>query len=53
MTEIAQFQLYVKHEFEKRLSEMDDLGYDEVNEDEDIVNKHITLARVTFAFSNA
>jgi len=46
MSEMAQFKLYCQSEIEKRLTEMDNLGYEE---DVDQIN----IAQITFAFNNA
>lgn len=44
MSEMAQFKCYVQHTLETRLSEMENLGYEEGDE--------IKIAQITFAFNN-
>lgn len=48
LSEISQFRLYIKNEFEERLTEFPGLGYDgEVGD-----QKEVKIAMITFAFRN-
>ena len=46
MSETAQFKLYVQLELEKRITAMEDLGFEE-NKDE-----KVKIAQITFAYYN-
>ena len=49
MSEIAQFKLYVQHEFERRINLMPDLGFREPDQ----LDKPIKIAQISFANENS
>ena len=55
MSEMAQFKIYVQHELEKRLQAMDNLGYDDYEDEEtgETIVPEVKIAQITFAFRNA
>ena len=48
MSENSQFKLYLQNELEKRINAMDDLGYREVDQREELIK----IAQITFAYEN-